>query len=80
MAFEIPEKSEILTSINPAEEEVLFTCSLMNNFDDPNATSDTFFLLNGAYKPLSFWNTCGIPFQLLKPELHLMEDLYHKYQ
>ena len=33
-----------------------------NNLDLPNDTSDIFFLLNGAYKPTSFWNICGIPF------------------
>ena len=62
VAFGIPVKSEVLTVNTPWAEAVLSTCALMNNLDSPNATSDIFFLLKGAYKPTSFWNICGIPF------------------
>ena len=59
MASEISEKSEILTLKFPLPSVVFSICFLITNFDSLNDTSDTFFLLNGAYKPKSFWKICG---------------------
>ena len=57
-----PVKSEILTLKFPLASVVLLICFLIDYFDDPNSTSDTFFLFKGAYKPTLFWKICGIPF------------------